>query len=112
MNLNFESGKIKDFNKNYIGSYFPNKQINFSGDIFSGGHVYYMNNNVVSLSGTQDYFKFKRFFYNSNGFNIDSQLKIYTEKQKKSYIAEFFMKVCKDLIDILDIMKRGASKKL
>ena len=80
MNLNFESGKIKDFNKNYIGSYFPNKQINFSGDIFSGGHVYYMNNNVVSLSGTQDYFKFKRFFYNSNGFNIDSQLKIYTEK--------------------------------
>ena len=34
------------------------------------------------------------------------------EKQKKSYIAEFFMKVCKDLIDILDIMKREASKKL
>jgi len=45
-------------------------------------------------------------------FNLMIKPTDYTEKQKKSYIAEFFMKVCKDLIDILDIMKREASKKL
>ena len=45
-------------------------------------------------------------------FNVMIKPTDYTEKQKKTYIAEFFMKVCKDLIDILDIMKREASKKL
>lgn len=45
-------------------------------------------------------------------FNLMIRPTEYTELQKKTYIAEFFIKVCKDLIDILDIMKREASKKL
>ena len=45
-------------------------------------------------------------------FNLMIKPTDYTEKQKKTHIAEFFIKVCKDLQDILDIMKRKASKKL
>ena len=59
LNFKLSSGEIKDFNNNYVYSYYPNKEINISGDIFSGGHIYYINNNPFSLSGTQDYFKFK-----------------------------------------------------
>ena len=45
-------------------------------------------------------------------FNVMIKPTDYTEKQKKTYIAEFFKKVCEDLIDILDIMKREASNEL
>lgn len=75
LNFKLSSGEIKDFNNNYVYSYYPNKEINISGDIFSGGHIYYINNNPFSLSGTQEYFKFKRFFYDSE-FNIESDASI------------------------------------
>ena len=39
LEFNFESGKIKDFSNNTVYSYSPNEQINFTGDIFSGGHI-------------------------------------------------------------------------
>ena len=42
-------------------------------------------------------------------FNLMIKPTEYAELQKKTYIAEFFIKVCKDLQDILDIMKRKAA---
>jgi len=80
MQFIFESGKIKDFNGNYVDSYFPDKVVNFSGDIFSGSHVYYIDSHPTSFSGIQDYFKFKRFFYNSDGFNITSKADLYIQQ--------------------------------
>ena len=71
LNFKFESGKVKDFNDNTVYSYYPNLEINFSGNISSGRNVYYINDQLFSLSGTQDYFKFKRFFFDSE-FNFDS----------------------------------------
>jgi len=63
LQFDFVSGKINDFNGNYVHSYFPNSEVSISGEIFSGAHIYYINNQLTSLSGTQDYLKFKRFFY-------------------------------------------------
>lgn len=80
LDFNFESGKIKDFSNNTVYSYSPNQLINFSGDIFSGGHIYYIDNHPFSFSGTQEYFKFKRFFYNSEDFTIDSNANLYTQE--------------------------------
>ena len=62
----FVSGEVRDFNGNYAASYFPNRNITVSGDIFSRGHHYYINNELSCLSGTQNYFRFKRFFYETS----------------------------------------------
>jgi len=45
-------------------------------------------------------------------FNIMINPNDYTELQKKARIADYFTNTCKDLIDILDIMKREGSKRL
>ena len=45
-------------------------------------------------------------------FNIMIKPNDYTELQKKARIANYFTNTCKDLIDILDIMKREGSKRL
>ena len=45
-------------------------------------------------------------------FNIMIKPNDYTELQKKARVADYFTNTCKDLIDILDIMKREGSKRL
>jgi DNA-directed RNA polymerase subunit L len=40
-------------------------------------------------------------------FNVMIKPDNYTELQKKSYITKTFIDTCKDLIDLLDIMKKG-----
>ena len=66
------------------------------------------NKSLIQISG----YKKPHPLTNLIVFNLMIKPTEYTELQKKTYIAEFFTKVCKDLIDILDIMKREASKKL
>ena len=40
-------------------------------------------------------------------FNVMIKPDNYTELQKKSYIIKTFIDTCNDLIDLLDIMKKG-----
>ena len=45
-------------------------------------------------------------------FNIMIKSTDYTLLQNKTFISEYFIKVCNDLIEIFDIIKNNASKKL
>jgi hypothetical protein len=94
LKFEFEDGRIKDFNGNYADSYFPNRNIDISGDIFARGHHYYINNKLVSLSGVQNYFRFKRFFYEtSEEVAIESEASINITKPELSFNSPFYIDI-------------------
>ena len=90
----FISGEVRDFNGNYIYSYFPNREIVVSGDVFSRGHHYYINQDPVSLSGTQEYFRFKRFFYEtSSEVSMESEASISIKKPSITFSSPMYIDI-------------------
>jgi hypothetical protein len=75
LNFKFISGRIKDFNNNYVYSYNRNENINISGDIETGCYIYYINGEPVGISNKTN-FKINKFYTNSKDCNLDIGLNI------------------------------------
>lgn len=75
LNFRFVSGRIYDFNNNYVHSYLQDEKINISGDIQTGSYIYYINQEPVG-SDKKDNFKINRFYTNSRNCALDIDLDI------------------------------------
>jgi len=82
-NLNlftFKTGKIYDVNNRHVWSYNPSETFNISGNINTGNHNYYINNNIVCISSPKQNSYYKYFYVSSENSSID--LDVYTYGNK------------------------------
>jgi hypothetical protein len=75
LNFKFISGRIYDFNGNYVYSYLANESFNISGDIQTGSYIYYINQDPVGINNKNN-FKISKFYTNSMNCGLDVDLNI------------------------------------
>lgn len=82
-NLNlftFKTGKIYDVNNRHVWSYNPSETFNISGNINTGNHNYYINNNIVCISSPKPNSYYKYFYVSSENSSIDIDTYTYGNK--------------------------------
>lgn len=90
-NLNlftFRTGKIYDINNRHVWSYNPAENLTFSGNINTGDHNYYINNNLICLSTPKNNNFFKYFYAGSENSNLNINSFIYGNNNP-NYSIEF-----------------------
>jgi hypothetical protein len=74
--FSFISGKIYDNNGRYFFSYVPNTQVNIQSNFSGSFYDYIVNDDRVIFSGSKSNFYAERFYVNTTGATIDSNLTI------------------------------------
>lgn len=88
-NFDFQSGKIIDPEGRYVFSYIPNEEFSISGNVNKGFYDYSINNVPICLSGLKNDFKVQRYFTDTTGCTIDSELLIRGQGFDKLAITGF-----------------------
>ena len=83
LSFKFISGRVNDFNNNYVYSYSANENINISGDIETGSYIYYINSEPVAIDNKTN-FKINKFYTNSKDCNLNLDLNIKSFNQDYS----------------------------
>ena len=73
-NFDFQSGKIIDPEGRYVFSYASNENFSISGNINKGFYDYSINETPICLSGIKNDFKIEKYFTNSTGCTLDTDL--------------------------------------
>ena len=90
-NLNlftFKTGKIYDINNQHVWSYNPSEDFLISGNINSGDHNYYINNNIVCLTSPKQNNFYNYLYINSQNSQIDLDIGLYGN-QSPNYSIQF-----------------------
>lgn len=74
--FNFQSGKIIDPEGRYVFSYIPNQEFAISGNVNKGFYDYAINQTPICLSGIKNNFKVEKYFTDTTGCTLDSDLLI------------------------------------
>jgi hypothetical protein len=83
LSFKFISGRVNDFNNNYVYSYSANENINISGDIETGSYIYYINSEPVAIDNKTN-FKINKFYTNSKNCSLKVDLNIKSFNQEYS----------------------------
>lgn len=90
-NLNlftFKTGKIYDVNNRHVWSYNPSENITISGNINTGDHHYYINNNLICLSSPKENVYYQYLYANSENSTMNFDINIIGNNQT-SYSVTF-----------------------
>lgn len=88
-NFDFQSGKIIDPQGRYVFSYIPDQEFSISGNINKGFYDYAINNVPICFRGLKKDFKIQRYFTDTTGCSIDSDLLIRGQGYDKLAITGF-----------------------
>lgn len=72
----FRTGKIYDANNRHVWSYNPSESFAISGNINTGDHHYYINNNLICLSTPKPDHYYKYFYANSQNSVMDLDINV------------------------------------
>ena len=72
--FNFRSGKIIDPEGRYVNSYTPDVPFEIKGAVDGATYNYYIDGRPECFNGSKDNFNIQRYFYETNGCTIDSNL--------------------------------------
>lgn len=72
----FRTGKIYDVNNRHVWSYNPSESFAISGNINTGDHHYYINDNLICLSTPKSDHYYKYFYANSQNSVMDLDINI------------------------------------
>ena len=76
----FLSGKIYDFEDNYIFSYSKDSLIKISGDIFPTSYTSYINSVPINFSGQKDYFRLGQIVYDTDRCKMNVETNIHAKE--------------------------------
>jgi hypothetical protein len=72
----FRTGKIYDVNNRHVWSYNPSESFAISGNINTGDHHYYINDNLICLSTPKPDHYYKYFYANSQNSVMDLDINV------------------------------------
>ena len=72
----FRTGKIYDANNRHVWSYNPSESFAISGNINTGDHHYYINDNLICLSTPKPDHYYKYFYANSQNSVMDLDINV------------------------------------
>ena len=78
--FNLISGRLYDPEGRYVFSYGSNQTHQLSGQISGGNYDYYLNREPVCFVGKKNDYKIQKFFINTTGCNVVSDVSIFSPK--------------------------------
>lgn len=77
ISFSMKSGKVYDPENRVVFSYSEQNPFSMSLDFNESNYSYSFNNAVYSSNGLKSNFNLEKFFFNSNGYTVDADVKIY-----------------------------------